>query len=185
MQNNINNKRERDAKSIVITLRKSGESYYHIGDSLIEQSKIKIPIDELTKGENLISYSIPDSDFKKEKSDRGNPKNSNVNLVNMNAHSNFGASEENGYDTREINNKESSSKEQQNKIDPVEELPALAKLVDKNYKQQIIIPSCAQWFKFDEIHEIEMRALPEFFCGKYSSKTPEIYKEYRNYIINF
>ena len=28
-----------------------------------------------------------------------------------------------------------------------------------------------------------MDSLPEFFCGKYPSKTPETYKEYRNFMI--
>ena len=50
--------------------------------------------------------------------------------------------------------------------------------------EQIIIPESAKWFKMDEIHEIEKKSLPEFFNGKYQSKTPEIYKKYRNFIIN-
>ena len=36
----------------------------------------------------------------------------------------------------------------------------------------------------DNIHEIEIKSLPEFFCGKYPSRTPKIYKNYRNFIIN-
>jgi hypothetical protein len=31
------------------------------------------------------------------------------------------------------------------------------------------------WFKKDEIHEVEKRALPEFFSGKFASKTPEMF----------
>jgi len=65
-----------------------------------------------------------------------------------------------------------------------EEPPLLAKLAEKNFRQPIVLPSSAQWFKFDEIHELEMKALPEYFCAKYPSKTPQIYKEYRNFIIN-
>lgn len=51
------------------------------------------------------------------------------------------------------------------------------------FKPPYIIPSCSQWFEFDSIHEIEQESLPEFFCGKYPSKTPESYKEYRNFMI--
>ena len=50
--------------------------------------------------------------------------------------------------------------------------------------EQIKIPESAKWFNMDEIHEIEKKALPEFFNGKYPSKNPEIYKKYRNFIIN-
>lgn len=58
------------------------------------------------------------------------------------------------------------------------------KTVDKiTKKYPVIIPSSAHWFKFDEIHQIEKESIPEFFTGK-PSKTPEIYKRYRNFIIN-
>ena len=50
--------------------------------------------------------------------------------------------------------------------------------------EQIKIPESANWFKMEEIHEIEKKSLPEFFNGKYPSKNPEIYKKYRNFIIN-
>lgn len=46
-----------------------------------------------------------------------------------------------------------------------------------------VLPSVASWFSLDDIHEIEMRALPEFFCEKYPSKTPDVYQQYRNFII--
>eukprot|EP01017_Pseudomicrothorax_dubius_P044499 TRINITY_DN7528_c0_g2_i1.p1 TRINITY_DN7528_c0_g2~~TRINITY_DN7528_c0_g2_i1.p1 ORF type:complete len:700 (-),score=187.52 TRINITY_DN7528_c0_g2_i1:94-2193(-) len=47
----------------------------------------------------------------------------------------------------------------------------------------IVIPSSAAWFKMDEIHPIERESLPEFFMNK-PSKTPELYKKYRNFMIN-
>jgi hypothetical protein len=72
----------------------------------------------------------------------------------------------------------------ENSITFQENIPNLTKIIESNIKQQIIIPTCSQWFKIDDIHEVEMKSLPEFFCGKYPSKTPELYKEYRNYIIN-
>lgn len=46
----------------------------------------------------------------------------------------------------------------------------------------VIIPSCASWFDMNGIHQLERDALPEFFTGK-SSKTPQVYKNYRNHII--
>jgi len=50
-------------------------------------------------------------------------------------------------------------------------------------KYPLVLPSCAQWFDLNKIHEIEQKALPEFFCGKFPSKSPQIYKEYRNFIV--
>ena len=46
------------------------------------------------------------------------------------------------------------------------------------------VPSCAQWFDMDRIHQIEEESLPEFFSGKYRSKTPNKYAIMRNFIIN-
>lgn len=46
------------------------------------------------------------------------------------------------------------------------------------------MPGYTNWFKNDEINDIEKRALPEFFSGKYPSKTPEVYKQYRDFMIN-
>uniref|UniRef100_A0AAY4B036 SWI/SNF related, matrix associated, actin dependent regulator of chromatin, subfamily c, member 1b n=1 Tax=Denticeps clupeoides TaxID=299321 RepID=A0AAY4B036_9TELE len=48
----------------------------------------------------------------------------------------------------------------------------------------IIIPSYTSWFDYNSIHQIERRALPEFFNGKNKSKTPEIYLAYRNFMID-
>ncbi|XP_067111415.1 SWI/SNF complex subunit SMARCC1b [Osmerus mordax] len=48
----------------------------------------------------------------------------------------------------------------------------------------IIIPSYSSWFNYNSIHQIEKRALPEFFNGKNKSKSPEIYLAYRNFIID-
>lgn len=46
------------------------------------------------------------------------------------------------------------------------------------------IPSHAGWFTWMKIHNIERRALSDFFDGKSISKTPKIYKDYRDFIIN-
>ena len=39
----------------------------------------------------------------------------------------------------------------------------------------IIVPAAAAWFDYNNIEEIEVRALPEFFNGKNKSKQPEVY----------
>uniref|UniRef100_A0A8C1TYN6 SWI/SNF related, matrix associated, actin dependent regulator of chromatin, subfamily c, member 1b n=1 Tax=Cyprinus carpio TaxID=7962 RepID=A0A8C1TYN6_CYPCA len=39
----------------------------------------------------------------------------------------------------------------------------------------IIVPTYASWFDYNCIHQIERRALPEFFNGKNKSKTPEMF----------
>ena len=48
----------------------------------------------------------------------------------------------------------------------------------------IIVPSYSAWFDYTSIHEIEKRALPEFFNQKNRSKTAEIYLGYRNFMID-
>ncbi|BGP18531.1 hypothetical protein JCM10213_002956 [Rhodosporidiobolus nylandii] len=48
----------------------------------------------------------------------------------------------------------------------------------------VIIPSYATWFSLASIHSIERRSLPEFFNSKNRSKTPSIYKDYRDFMIH-
>ncbi|KAL1493167.1 hypothetical protein ABEB36_011276 [Hypothenemus hampei] len=48
----------------------------------------------------------------------------------------------------------------------------------------IILPSYSAWFDYNSIHEIEKRALPEFFNSRNKSKTPEIYLAYRNFMVD-
>lgn len=50
-------------------------------------------------------------------------------------------------------------------------------------RHSFIIPSCSQWFDFEQIHELEQQSLPEFFCQKYPQKTPAVYLQSRNFII--
>nr|NVI75831.1 moira [Cucujiformia] len=40
------------------------------------------------------------------------------------------------------------------------------------------------WFDYNSIHDVEKRALPEFFNGRNKSKTPEIYLAYRNFMVD-
>ena len=48
----------------------------------------------------------------------------------------------------------------------------------------VVIPSYAAWFDMCTIHPVERRALPEFFNARNRSKTPGIYKEYRDFMVN-
>jgi hypothetical protein len=49
---------------------------------------------------------------------------------------------------------------------------------------EVIIPSYSAWFDMSKIHAVERRALPEFFNSRNRSKTPSIYKDYRDFMIN-
>ncbi|KZT23671.1 SWI/SNF complex protein [Neolentinus lepideus HHB14362 ss-1] len=49
---------------------------------------------------------------------------------------------------------------------------------------EVIIPSYAAWFDMAKIHSIEKHALPEFFNSRNKSKTPAIYKDYRDFMVN-
>lgn len=48
----------------------------------------------------------------------------------------------------------------------------------------IILPSYSTWFDMNKIHSIERKALPEFFNNRNRSKTPAVYKDYRDFMIN-
>ncbi|CZT43618.1 related to nucleosome remodeling complex subunit RSC8 [Rhynchosporium secalis] len=48
----------------------------------------------------------------------------------------------------------------------------------------IILPSYSTWFDMVKINNIERKALPEFFNNRNRSKTPAIYKDYRDFMIN-
>ncbi|KAJ3290612.1 hypothetical protein HDU76_007373, partial [Blyttiomyces sp. JEL0837] len=50
--------------------------------------------------------------------------------------------------------------------------------------QEIVIPSYSAWFNLSRIHDIERKALPEFFNGKNRSKSMMVYKEYRDFMVN-
>lgn len=48
----------------------------------------------------------------------------------------------------------------------------------------IILPSYSSWFDLHQIHPIEKKAMGEFFNGRNRSKTPAVYKDYRDFMIN-
>ncbi|KAI9706967.1 MAG: SWI SNF, matrix associated, actin dependent regulator of chromatin, sub c, member 2 [Bogoriella megaspora] len=49
---------------------------------------------------------------------------------------------------------------------------------------QIILPSYSSWFDMNTIHSIESKYLPEFFNERNRSKTPAVYKDYRDFMVN-
>ena len=48
----------------------------------------------------------------------------------------------------------------------------------------IILPSYSTWFDMHTIHGLEKKSLPEFFNNRNRSKTPAVYKDYRDFMIN-
>ena len=62
------------------------------------------------------------------------------------------------------------------------ESSARSNLATQNHK--IILPSYSKWFDMHRINKIEENALPEFFNGRNRSKTPAVYKDYRDFMVN-
>ncbi|KAA8904173.1 SWIRM domain-containing protein [Sphaerosporella brunnea] len=48
----------------------------------------------------------------------------------------------------------------------------------------VVVPSYSTWFDMNKIKEIEKKSLPEFFNNRNRSKTPLVYKDYRDFMIN-
>ncbi|KAK9830209.1 hypothetical protein WJX72_010310 [[Myrmecia] bisecta] len=51
-------------------------------------------------------------------------------------------------------------------------------------KELYRVPTHAAWFDYVTVHAIERSAMPSFFNSASESRTPRIYKEYRNWMIN-
>ncbi|EME47789.1 hypothetical protein DOTSEDRAFT_69655 [Dothistroma septosporum NZE10] len=64
----------------------------------------------------------------------------------------------------------------------VAEQSARSHLIDQNHA--IILPSYSAWFDMHQIHNLERKALPEFFNNRNRSKTPAVYKDYRDFMVN-
>ncbi|KAF2719278.1 SWIRM-domain-containing protein [Polychaeton citri CBS 116435] len=62
------------------------------------------------------------------------------------------------------------------------EQSARSKLIEQNHA--IILPSYSAWFDMHNIHNLEKKALPEFFNNRNRSKTPAVYKDYRDFMVN-
>ncbi|KAK9477949.1 hypothetical protein V1514DRAFT_352788 [Lipomyces japonicus] len=48
----------------------------------------------------------------------------------------------------------------------------------------VIMPSYAAWFDMTKTNDIERKSLPEFFNNRNRSKTPTVYRDYRDFMIN-
>jgi hypothetical protein len=62
------------------------------------------------------------------------------------------------------------------------EASARSHLIEQTHA--IILPSYSAWFDMHQIHILERRGLPEFFNSRNRSKTPAVYKDYRDFMIN-
>lgn len=62
------------------------------------------------------------------------------------------------------------------------ESSARSHLIDQAHA--IILPSYSAWFDMHQVHHLERKALPEFFNSRNRSKTPAVYKDYRDFMIN-
>ena len=85
---------------------------------------------------------------------------------------------------------EAESGEENEEEDPTQLEATRVKLEEQARKylaaqtHEVIIPSYSAWFDMSKIHPVERRALPEFFNSRNRSKTPAIYKDYRDFMIN-
>lgn len=79
-------------------------------------------------------------------------------------------------------------------VDPEDDVPLVSQLETRDNTElreglntpssdSVTAPPYATWFKLHTIHEIERRSLIEFFSGLSPSKTAEIYKEMRNFMV--
>ncbi|KAL2027059.1 hypothetical protein VTO58DRAFT_111150 [Aureobasidium pullulans] len=62
------------------------------------------------------------------------------------------------------------------------ETSARSHLIEQTHA--IILPSYSAWFDMHQVHNLERKALPEFFNSRNRSKTPAVYKDYRDFMIN-
>ncbi|EHL02942.1 putative SWI/SNF complex subunit SMARCC2 [Glarea lozoyensis 74030] len=75
-----------------------------------------------------------------------------------------------------------TSEEQTEKTKASIESSAREHLISQSHS--IILPSYSTWFDMHTVHSIERKAVPEFFNSRNRSKTPAVYKDYRDFMIN-
>lgn len=71
---------------------------------------------------------------------------------------------------------------QENKTKEAVESAAREHLISQTHA--IVLPSYSTWFDMNSIHDIERKAMAEFFNNRNRSKTPAVYKDYRDFMIN-
>ena len=77
---------------------------------------------------------------------------------------------------------ETATEGQSNQTKAVLESSARSHLIAQTHS--IILPSYSTWFDMHNIHQLERKALPEFFNSRNRSKTPAVYKDYRDFMVN-
>uniref|UniRef100_A0A060T228 ARAD1C28600p n=1 Tax=Blastobotrys adeninivorans TaxID=409370 RepID=A0A060T228_BLAAD len=95
---------------------------------------------------------------------------------------------ENGVNgTQELTAEEKARREQLEATDP----GALQQMIEEKARaylakqtHRVIIPSYAAWFDRQSINEVEKKSLPEFFNGRNRTKTPQVYREYRDFMVD-
>lgn len=78
-------------------------------------------------------------------------------------------------------------KEGEPTIDPSVQKSAIESAARANLIAQthvIVLPSYSTWFDLNEIHRIERNSLPEWFNSRNRSKTPQTYKDCRDFMVN-
>lgn len=97
---------------------------------------------------------------------------------------------------KEDANQDKDGLEERNLSQPVEDLtdeqPAQSKAALESAARAhlvaqthaIILPSYSSWFDMHAIHAVERKSLPEFFNSRNRSKTPAVYKDYRDFMVN-
>ncbi|KAJ9636717.1 SWI/SNF and RSC complex subunit Ssr2 [Coniosporium tulheliwenetii] len=75
-----------------------------------------------------------------------------------------------------------AAKEQPEQTKAAIETSARSHLISQAHA--IILPSYSTWFDMHQIHNIEKKSLPEFFNSRNRSKTPAVYKDYRDFMVN-
>ena len=174
---NVKRERTKENKEIIVTLERQGATNFrYVSDTLQDRTKIKIPIfEDLNAIDSKNGSQADKNSVSKEKQV---PINIKIPVQSIQSNASSVAAPIAVSETSK-----GSGPEIKAVPAALEETPLLQKYVEKNQKQPITIPSCTQWFSLDGIHEVETKTLPEFFCGVFPGKTPEVYKEYRNYII--
>lgn len=77
---------------------------------------------------------------------------------------------------------EDNAEEQPGQAKAAREASARSHLIEQTHR--IILPSYSVWFDMNQIHNLEKKALPEFFNSRNRSKTPAVYKDYRDFMVN-
>ncbi|KAI5966225.1 SWI3 [Candida pseudojiufengensis] len=161
-----------DADFNVEDSEKSGDEF----DASLLESETEKPKDEkIESQDNKAEHNNKSNDVKEEsKSANGSDQTKAEPTPSLSSESN---------ETRATGIDQEEDLDMEDVIEDEEDEPVKA---TKKYKQThlIIIPSYASWFNMKKIHKIEKQSLSEFFDSSHPSKSPKLYANYRNFMIN-